>query len=155
MSTLTGARHKLYVSPTAPATFDSAGYAAIVDWEITNCVNELPEIAKSYGLVSFECLFTGTTDTARGVAEAIEWDVMFRDGETSGAAGMTVIKTAFDATPGTAAELISAQVRRPDDSVLYNIQFKVLSSGYGSITVGEFVMRSHRFAADAITYVEG
>lgn len=148
----TGAENKFYVSATAPATFDQTGYEAISDWTLTPCMSSIPEISKTFSQVDFECLFTGTTESNRGVAAPIPLSVPFKDDPSN--AGQILVKTAFDATKGTTAELLSVKVANVSGTQQVYLQAKVFKYGTGERVLGETFMRMVDLVADAATKVE-
>ena len=150
----TGAEHKVYVSATAPATFDQAGYEGIAaaDWEITPCMTSIPEIAKSFAQVDFTCLFSGTTDSARGVAAPIELELPFQDKPTQN--GQILVKAAFDAQHGTPEELLSMRVDNAAGTQSVYLQVKVYKYGTGQRVVTDFFLRAVMFVGNAETLVE-
>lgn len=148
----TGAKHKMYVSATAPATFDQAGYEAIADWQLTPCAESLPEIVKRFASVDFTCLFTGTTGTARGVAEPITFNPPIKDDPAN--AGQILIKAAYDADNGSAAELISLKVENDGGTQTMYMQARVMAFGTGAREVGTVFLRVVEMMADAATVVE-
>ena len=152
MALTTGSGHKFYVSATAPATIDAAGFGAISDWELTPCMTSIPEISKTFAQVDFGCLFTGTTDVARGVAEPIKLSIPFKDVPTN--AGQIIVATAAAATNGTPAELISVKVVNADEDQTVYLQAKVFRYGNGERVLDQVYMRMVDITADAATLFE-
>lgn len=152
MGITTGAKHKLYFGAAAPATFDQAGWAAVTGWELAPCPETLPELIKRLETVTFSCLHSGTTETARGVAEAITFNPPFKDEPAN--AAQTLLKSAFDAAGGSAAELVSMKIENADASQIIYAQAKVMAWGPGERAVGSVFLRVIELSIDAATVVE-
>lgn len=152
MALTTGSGHKLYFSATAPATFDQVGYEAVTGYELAPCAETLPELVKRFESVDFTCLYTGTTETARGVAEVIEFTPVIKDEPTN--ASQVLLQTAFDATNGSAAELITMKVEDAGAAQTFYAQAKVFGYGSGERVSGTVYMRVVELRIDAGTLVE-
>lgn len=152
MPLTTGAKHKLYVSGTAPATFDQAGYEAITDWQLAPCPESLPELVKRLETVSYTCLHEGTTETARGAAEPVTFNPPIQDDPTN--AAQILMKTAFEATNGSAAELISIKVENDGATQTFYLQARVFAFGSGERATNTVFLRIVEMMGDAATLVE-
>lgn len=152
MALTTGAKNKIYVSDTAPATFDATGYAALTDWEQLPCSETIPELVKRLEAVNFTCISTGTTETARGVAAPIEFSPPIKDDPAN--AAQVLVKAAFDAANGSTGELLSLKVDNDGSTQQFYLQVKVYGYGTSERATSTVSLRVVEMTGDAATLVE-
>lgn len=152
MGITTGAKHKIYVADTAPATFDAAGYGAIADWVRTPCSETIPEIVKRLEQVSFNCISSGTTETARGVAAPIPFNPPILDDPDN--LGQQLIEAAFNAPNGSVEELLSVKVENEGATQVFYLQVKVTAYGSAERATSTVYLRTVEMVADASTMIE-
>lgn len=108
MPTITpGAGTKLYVCPDAPASIDASDYAAL-SWTLVEGVDAIPDIGPSRTTITFDDLGSGTILKSRGSEDPGEPSLSLADDPTD--PGQVLLKAAYDAASGTAAETVSIRI---------------------------------------------
>lgn len=97
---------QLYVSAAAPATVDEAGYAALTWTEVAGFDN-LGEIGDEYEVGTFDSLTEGRIKY-RSILDAGQIDATPLDAPDD--PGQIILKAAFGAAKGSAAETISIKI---------------------------------------------
>jgi len=97
MATYSGAGTCLSVSAAAPATHDSAGFAALT-WTQVGELETLGELTVNHATVSFTSLCSGKTTVSKGAEEAITVEVtVAMDRDDAGQALMTTARKSLTA----------------------------------------------------------
>jgi len=112
----TAAKTKMFASTAAPATFDTTGYTALT-WTAVNGFENIPQFGGVRDTVTFDDMPTGTRIKARGVEDLGELELDFADIPTD--AGQIILRDAYLAASGTAAELISIKVEEDSGLISY------------------------------------
>ena len=98
---------KLYVCPDAPGAVTASGYAAL-SWTVVEGVESLPDIGPEANTITFDDMGTGEQVLLRGSENPGQPDVTIADDPAD--PGQVLIKAAFDAAKGTAAENLSVRI---------------------------------------------
>lgn len=154
MGLTTGSKNKLYLSATAPAAFteEAWGDIAEADWFLAPCPSSIPEIVRRLEQVTFDCLHSGSTETARGAAAPITFNPPIRD--EPGNPAQQVAEAAMNATNGTDAELVSIRVQNDGATQTFYLQARVYGYGSGERVTNTVFLRVLEMTADANTMVE-
>jgi hypothetical protein len=94
---------KFYVSTATPATIDAAGYAALTKTEVPG-LGTIPGFGDSYNEGTFDSVSDGQYKY-RGLRVGPSFQTTILDAPAD--PGQVILKAAFDAAPGTAAEKLS------------------------------------------------
>jgi hypothetical protein len=148
----TGAKNKIYVSASAPATFDETGWEAVTGWQELPCGESIPALVKELEEVVFTCLSSGAAETFRGVAAPIPFEPPVRDDPAN--AGQVLVKAAFDATNGSSAELLSLKIDNDGSTQQIYMQVKVTAYGTGERVTNSVTLRVVKMSGDAATLHE-
>ena len=117
MPTLTpGAGTTFSVCPDAPASVNASNYAAL-SWTLVEGLESFPEIGGARNVITFNELSSGTILKSRGSEDAGEPTVNIADDPTD--AGQVLLKAAYDASSGTAAEIVSIRLVDPASKITY------------------------------------
>lgn len=117
MPTITpGAGTVFSVCPDAPSSIDASDYAAL-SWTAVEGLESFPEIGGARNVITFNDLASGTILKSRGSEDAGEPTLTIADDPTD--AGQVLLKAAYDAASGTAAEIISIRLVDPASKVTY------------------------------------
>jgi len=105
----------LAVSASAPATFDASGYGALTFTDVGG-FDDLGTIGDGYEMQSFDSIVDGRIPF-RGIQDGGSFELNMADDPTD--AGQIIMKAAFDAGKGTAAEKISVEITAPNGAIQY------------------------------------
>ena len=95
------------VSATLPATYDSSGYSALTFVTVEG-VESIPEIGSMRNTSSFSDLGSGSLIKRRGTEDPGDFSFDIADDPSD--AGQILLKAAYDATLGSAAERIAVEI---------------------------------------------
>ena len=129
-----------------PATYDSAGYAALTPWIVIGEVVDVSEIAKTWATINHQAVTRAYPVKHKDTYDIP--DVTLNLARVSADVGQIALKTALDS-----ADSVSFQFTLPSAEIAY-ITGKVTKCGQGSIASGAIDALSVTVAVDPETLVE-